>query len=671
MKDTTSVTLVFFVSLLPALENVEGTQTKDNGSSMFLLPVRNGTYVIPVRANGKFLPVLTILTGNGSKENVQSLVPQVKTEVKKKAEPQQQVVLLPVLIDARMFQAALAHSHGFGSPVDERPRGVRDVVYCFTARGTEMCVRTDLSAGRVTAVARSLKERGKKRRKRRPRKKGRRHRKMFRSSHDALKEMFWPRKSEVKSVHPPLKNTMEVFTFKNLTPWRSIRWERVVNATGLGNDSNASDKLKQTLQKPPEKSVTAQAVKDILLLHELLDLTSWTTDKKWKAFEEGCKLLVTKETAAEPLMQDRQIMESGWGPGIDPPNILSPKEPEKASAFDMNSDELKNKPDWDLPNVDKFKHTATNKGKSISERRTSRTSVYGTKIKWKEGRGKMPDFHDIYALAKHGNGRGGPGIWLSDRSTAYPYRDNVRYKKQQSRSLDYSLVSRLLTPEAEHKISENMKLFNSSSKRLVLFAQAVSLGTQQSEYGWKLLTLGFDMFRNKTHITEKEMKDVIGTLPGPTYGIQFQMVINSIIVYDLLIFNGTNDYDSWRSMVWQRLTIMAVSIVSRKIQSQLSTAGLLKTINDWYVTQLTELIMLRLIMMSDTYSSDTVVSSPMPEDSEENDSGTGQPSGPGAHPVLIVAEAGDGDDSSQYTSARTPAVQQTEMSAKDDIVEKQ
>ncbi|KAL1484136.1 hypothetical protein MTO96_011707 [Rhipicephalus appendiculatus] len=270
------------------MSKVLKTKTMDHPCSSY--PCETAPYVIPVRANGKFLPVLTILTGNGSKENVQSLVPPVKTEVNKKAEPQQQVVLLPVLIDARMFQAALAHSHGFGSPVDERPRGVRDVAFCFTDRGTEMCVRTDLSAGRVTAVARSLKERGKKRRKQRSRKKRRRHRKMLRSSHDALKEMFWPRKSQGKPLHPPLKNTMEVFTFKNLTLWRNIRWERVVNATGLGTDANASDKLKQTLQKPPEKSVTAQAVKDILLLHELLDLTSWTTDKKWKAFEGGLQI---------------------------------------------------------------------------------------------------------------------------------------------------------------------------------------------------------------------------------------------------------------------------------------------------------------------------------------------------------------------------------------------
>ncbi|KAL1484135.1 hypothetical protein MTO96_011706 [Rhipicephalus appendiculatus] len=550
----------------------------------------------------------------------------------------------------------------------------------------------------------------------------------------------------------------------------------------------------------------------------------------------------------------------------------------------MNSNELKNNPDWDLLNVDKFKHTATNKGKSMSERRTSRTSVYGTKTKWKEDTGKMPDVHDIYALAKHGDGRGGHDIRLSSRSTVYANRYNVRYKKLEARSLDFFEDPPWLGLGALNKIYENMKLFNSSSKRLLLFAQVVSLGTQQSEYGWKLLTLGFDMFRNKTHITEKEMKDVIGRLPGPTYEIAFQVVINSMIVYDLLIFNGTSDYDSWMSMEFHRLIILAVPVVSRKIQSQLCTAGLLKTIDDWYVMQLSELIMLRLIMvsmnasygqdvdallsnsldvgvtpeflkaqkdfmnknrvsakvledayrnvsdatwlwslyyannsngscfepaqnlphlspknanntealakevdaiidkmketdstkigercikemfflklltmtyydksdvlwrdisvmkwanMSDTesattetfsnttnlilrvysqmtassmienaqkqtksfvwqdnvtkqaeaavheklvkavkngtsqmsnkYSSDTVVSSPMSEDSEENDSGTGQPSGPGAHPVLIVAETGDSDESNQYTSATTPAVQQTEMSAQGDI----
>lgn len=144
--------------------------------------MRNGSYVIPVRANGKFLPVLTILTENGTKANVQRLVPHVKTEVTKRTEPQKQVILVPVLIDARMFQAVLSHSRGFGSVVDERPRDVQDVIFCFTARGTQMCVRTDLFARRVTALARRLKERGKKRRKLRLRKKGRRHRKMFRSS---------------------------------------------------------------------------------------------------------------------------------------------------------------------------------------------------------------------------------------------------------------------------------------------------------------------------------------------------------------------------------------------------------------------------------------------------------------------------------------------------------
>ncbi|KAL1484138.1 hypothetical protein MTO96_011709 [Rhipicephalus appendiculatus] len=385
MKATSSVNLVFSFSLLSALGDVESTRTKANGSSMFLLPVRNGTYVIPVRSNGKFLPVLTALTGNGTNGNVQRLVPHVKANVNKGTQPQQQVILLPVLIDASMFQAALAHSHGFGTLVEERPRGVRDVVFCFTSRGTEMCVRTDLSTGRVTALARSLKERGKKRRKRRSRRKRKRRRKMFRSWKDAVKDMFWPSKPENEPLPPSLKDTMDIFTFKNLTMWRSVRWERVAYATGLGTDANASEKLKQMLQTPAEKNATVQAVKDILFLHELLDLTNWTTDKKWEAFEKGFPLLVTKETAAEPPVLEREVMELGWGPDIDPPSALLRTQLEKASAIDMNSEKMKTNHDWELPRVDNFKHTITSKGKSDSGRLTSRKNGHDTKTEM-EGR---------------------------------------------------------------------------------------------------------------------------------------------------------------------------------------------------------------------------------------------------------------------------------------------
>ncbi|KAL1484137.1 hypothetical protein MTO96_011708 [Rhipicephalus appendiculatus] len=162
-------------------------------------------------------------------------------------------------------------------------------------------------------------------------------------------------------------------------------------------------------------------------------------------------------------------------------------------------------------------------------------------------------------------------------------------------------------------ILENMKLFNTSSKRLVLFAQTVRLATLQSEYGWKLLTLGFNMFMNKTRITEEEMKDVIGKLPGPTNGTQFQEVINSMIVYDLLMFNGTSEYDSWMRMEWQRFTIMSIPGFSREVQSLLYNAGKLKPLDDWYVVQLTELIMMKLTMLSLNASSakdiDTLLSS--------------------------------------------------------------
>lgn len=565
---------------------------------MVLLPGRNGTYVIPVRSNGKFLPVLTTLTRNGTNENVQRLVLNVKSKVNKGTEPQKQVILVPVLIDARMFQAALAQSHGFESLVGERPRGVRDVVFCFTNRGTEMCVRTDLSAGRVTALARRLKEKGKNKRKLRSRKKGKRHRKMFRSWKDALKEIFWPRNGEHGPLPASLKDTMDIFTFKNLTLWRSLRWERVVNATGLGTDVSASDKLKHMLQNPPEKNVTAQAVNDILLLHELLDLTSWATDKKWKSFEKGCQLLVTRETASESPMRDRQITESGWGPGIDPPNILLPTQSEKASAVDMNSDEVKKNPDWDLLQVNKAKPMATNKYKSASERRTSRKNVHDSKRKWKRSRGKGLAYDDIYALMNHSGGQRSRGIWLGDQSAAYANHDNAKYKTLQTTSQKFTVDEHWLNPKEMNELFENIKLFGTTSKRLVLFAQTVSLATSQSEHGWKLLTLGFNMFSKKTHITEKEMIDVIAKLPGPTFGIHFQETINSMIVYDLVMFNGTSEYEAWMRMQWRRFTIIAAPAFSQEVQNQLSTAGSLKPMDDLYVVQLDQLIMMKLSMLS-------------------------------------------------------------------------
>ncbi|KAL3194040.1 hypothetical protein MRX96_001947 [Rhipicephalus microplus] len=67
---------------------------------------------------------------------------------------------------------------------------------------------------------------------------------------------------------PSLKNTMDVVTFRYLALWRSSRWEWVVNATGSGTDANASHKLKQTLEKPHESNINAQAVRDILLLQD-------------------------------------------------------------------------------------------------------------------------------------------------------------------------------------------------------------------------------------------------------------------------------------------------------------------------------------------------------------------------------------------------------------------
>ncbi|KAL3194042.1 hypothetical protein MRX96_001949 [Rhipicephalus microplus] len=417
---------------------------------MFHLPVRNGTYVIPVRSNGKFLPVLTALTGNATKGNVPASVPHLKSEINegtKGSIAQQQVLLLPVLMDARMFQATPAHSQGFGSGVRERPRGVRDVAICFTARGMQMCVRTDLSAGRVTALARSLKEKDKRARKVWLRRKYKMHHKSSRSWKDDLKEIFWPSRPENKPLPPSSKYTIDILTFRNLSLWRSIRWERVAYATGLGSDATAADKLKQMLQTSPEKNVTTQAVKDILFLHELLELTNWTTDTKWDAFEKGLSMLVTRETTAEPLMRDRQNIEPDWGPKINSP-------------------------------------------------------------------------------------------------------------------------------------------------------QAVRFGTLKSEYGWKLLTLGFNMFSNKTHITEGEMKAVINKLPGFANGTQFQAVMNSMIVYDLLILNGTSDYDSWMKLEWQRFTITLVPSFSRKVQSLLSMSGSLKLIGEWYIVQLSELIMMKLTMLS-------------------------------------------------------------------------
>ncbi|XP_075723959.1 uncharacterized protein LOC142766032 [Rhipicephalus microplus] len=568
---------------------------------MFHLPVRNGTYVIPVRSNGKFLPVLTALTGNATKGNVPSSVPHLKSEINegtKGSIAQQQVLLLPVLMDARMFQATPAHSQGFGSGVRERPRGVRDVAICFTARGMQMCVRTDLFAGKVTALARSLKEKDKRARKLWLRRKYKMHHKSSRSWKDDLKEIFWPSRPENKPLPPSSKYTIDILTFRNLSLWRSIRWERVAYATGLGSDATAADKLKQMLQTSPEKNVTTQAVKDILFLHELLELTNWTTDTKWDAFEKGLSMLVTRETTAEPLMRDRQNIEPDWGPKINSPQVLVPKKSERTPAFDKNSDTKKDSPYSDLLKVNTFKHTATKKGNYNSKRQSIGSSVYGTESDWKDARGRKLGYYKFYARPHHPDGQGVPDMWLRNQSITYANRNNVRYKKRYTRSQIDTVVPPWIRPHEIVAIYENMILFNTTSRRLSLFAQAVRFGTLKSEYGWKLLTLGFNMFSNKTHIMEGEMKAVINKLPGFANGTQFQAVMNSMIVYDLLILNGTSDYDSWMKLEWQRFTITLVPSFSRKVQSLLSMSGSLKLIGEWYIVQLSELIMMKLTMLS-------------------------------------------------------------------------
>ncbi|KAH6925297.1 hypothetical protein HPB50_003388 [Hyalomma asiaticum] len=280
---------------------------------------------------------------------------------------------------------------------------------------------------------------------------------------------------------------MDVLIFRNLTHWRKVRWESVVNSTGIDTDATAYGKLKEALQQPPENAVTQQAVNDILLLHELLDVANWTTDKKWKALKTGCQLLVTKETTAA------------------------------------------------LPIV---------------------------------------------------------GIENTDDSWSYIGHGDVPVRSRKDVIKQYVVDSKEMLV-----LLENIRMFGTSSRRPLLFAETVSLSTAESEFGWQLLTLGFKMLRNETHITEEQMKNVVHKLPVSTHSIKLQEVLNLMIIQGLVALNGSADYEKWMVMELQRFTIATVPIVSRDVQSLLIADHAQTLMDAWYSMQLEQLIMLKLTML--------------------------------------------------------------------------
>ncbi|XP_049525979.1 uncharacterized protein LOC125946511 isoform X1 [Dermacentor silvarum] len=320
MGQITNVVLVYLLSLLSAFGSGGGAKMPHPGTPIILLSTRNATYIIPVRSNGQFKPPLASL--NKIRNNGARLRSEVRERphVYAARKPPRQAILFPMPTNTRILQAMPAGSPGSGSLLNRRPPGVQDFVFCFEAGGTEMCVRTDLTAGKVTAVARSLQEVRKRRRKALPKKKVHRRRRALRSWKDTVRDTFWPKKRESGKFggndEPPfMEETMDVFTFKNLTVWRRTRWEQVMNTTDLGKHANASAKLNATLREPAEKDVSVQAVKDILLLHEMLELTEWPSAKKWAEFEKGSRLLVTTQTGTNKPGRK----ENGWGPDLDPP----------------------------------------------------------------------------------------------------------------------------------------------------------------------------------------------------------------------------------------------------------------------------------------------------------------------------------------------------------------
>lgn len=494
------MTTVFWLSLLWAFVNSGSVRRSDHGTPAFVPSRSNLTYVIPVQSNGKFKSIVPLIMKNRSDYTGPVSRPHATPQLSKGLNQREQVVLVPVLVDLRMLQAMSVQSYGLGSSVNGRTGGMRDAVFCFTAAGTEMCVRTNLAAGRVTAQARRLRDTRGRRTKLRSRKKRRRHRKAHRSWKDALMETFGPRKRDTEknyTIPQFLKKTMDVLISRNLTHWRKVRWESVVNSTGLDTDATVYGKLKEALQQPPEKVVTAQAVNDIFLLQELLDHANWTTDKKWEALKKGCQLLVTKETnAALPLV------------GIE------------------------------------------NTG-------------------------------DSWSYAGHGE--------VPVGSRKYVIKQYVVDSKEM-------LV-----------LLENIRMFGASSKRPLLFAETASLSTAESEFGWQLLTLGFKMLRNQTHITEEQMKNVVHKLPVSAHSIKMQEVLNLMIIQDLVALNGSIDYEKWMVMELQRFTIAAVPIVSRDVQAWLVADHSQTLMDTWYSMQLEQLIMLKLTMLGLNASYETEI----------------------------------------------------------------
>nr|XP_054928348.1 uncharacterized protein LOC129385603 [Dermacentor andersoni] len=667
MRQIRNVVLVCLLSLLSALGSGGGAKVTTPGNRVVILYPRNATYIIPVRSNGQFKPLLT-----SAKKNRNSGAPST-SEVREgphvydSATPLRQIVLVPKLTYQRMQQAMPAGPYGYGSLADSKPPGLRDFLFCFESGGTEMCVRVDLTSGRLMAAARSHQEVRKRRRKARPRKKVNRKR---RSWKDTVRDTFWPEKQESgksggNDIPAFLEDTMDVFTFKNLTVWRNVRWKRVMNTTDLGTHPNASAKLNATLSEPAEKEVTVQAAKDILLLHELLELTQWSSDKKWAEFEKGCQLLATSRTVLK-----------GWGTDLDPPSSLSRPGYESSPTSEVESKPIFFGHRWMPPDrhEDPEPEFATRE-KSVygTESKSKRSNKMSGAMAWNNRQPAEDEYvlaipqsgGDIYAPAKHSNRDAGSSVrvghqnfvgasstrhdpgrrkyglgggekhneWIKTNGD-YVHSDKnlddsaYRRRRYHGASSLHSVENRPewhrphrgggmaakqpnvrqieTEPSEIDELIENRKAFGNVSNRLVLFAETVRLGTMQSEFGWKLLTKGFNLFSNKSHITEEEMKDFVAKLPPPMLGSAFQDTMNSMIIYDLIAFNGSGDYNKWVEMERQRLPIGAARNMSRSVQSRLATAQSLKPMEDWYVRKLDELINMKLsiLILNASYDKD-------------------------------------------------------------------
>ncbi|XP_075555240.1 uncharacterized protein LOC142587833 [Dermacentor variabilis] len=684
MGEIRNVVLVCLLSVLSALGSGGGAKIAAPGNRVVIVSPRNATYIIPVRSNGQFKPLLTSAMKNRNDGAPSTSEVREGPHVYDSATPLRQIILVPKLTYPRMQQAIPAGPYGYGSLVDNKPPGLRDFLFCFESGGSEMCVRVDLTSGRLMAAARSNQEVRKRRRKAWPRKKVNRKRKAPRSWKDTVRDTFWPEKQEYgksgrNDIPAFLEDTMDVFTFKNLTVWRNVRWKRVMNTTDLGTHPIASAKLNATLLEPAEKEVTAQATKDILLLHELLELTQWSSDKKWAEFEKGYPLLATLRT-----------VQKGWGPDLDPPSSLSRAGYESSPMSEVESKPIFLGHRWMPPG----RHEDPE-----PEFATREKSVYGTESKskssnkmlgamaWNNRQPAEDEYvfaipqsgSDIYAPAKHSNRDAGSSVrvghqnfagasstrrnprrrkyglgggeqhneWIKtngDYVHSYKNMDDSAYRRRRyhgasslhsvanrpkwhrphrgggmaakqpnvrnnwwpTRGAPPTIRQTETEPSEVNELIQNRKAFGKASNRLVLFAETVRLGTMRSEFGWKLLTKGFKLFSNKSHITEEEMKDFVAKLPPPMLGSTFQDTMNAMIIYDLIAFNGSGDYNKWAEMERQRLPIGAARTMSRIVQSRLATAKSLKPMEDWYVRRLGELINMKLsiLILNASYDKD-------------------------------------------------------------------